>query len=110
MADGYTELPYVFDLLYDVKSVESLHDHLTGKRRLATSATDTQLITLAREEGIPLPEGLREPPATLAQRNADAMELLKLIHAQAQRGEVDVNWLRLATSEALQRNGIAIPK
>lgn len=104
-----TDLPYVFDLLYDIKTVESLHDHLTGRRRLATSATDAQLIALAREQGISLPEGLAEPPATLAQRHADAMQLLQLIHAQARRGTPDATWLASATAETLAKNGIAVP-
>lgn len=51
----YTSLPYVFDLLYDIKSLEDLHSHLTGERRLATSATDAQLIDLMVENNIPLP-------------------------------------------------------
>lgn len=105
-----TDLPYVFDLLYDVKTVESLHDHLTGRCRLATSATDANLIALARQEGIPLPEGLTEPPATLVQRHTDAMQLLQLIHAQARRGVPDGTWLASATAEALAKNGIAVPQ
>lgn len=110
MADSYTELPYIFDLLYDVKSVEALHDHLTGRCRLSTDGTDAELIALSREEGIPLPDGLIESPGTSTPRDANAMELLKLIHAQAQRGTVDIAWLLLATSEVLAKNGIVVPE
>lgn len=112
MADSYTELPYVFDLLYDVKSVESLHDHLTGRRRLATSGTDAQLIALARENDIPLPDGLAEPPETLAQRHEEALTLLKLIHAHARGSDatrrLDPAWLQAATAEVLVKNGITL--
>ena len=54
---SYTPLPYQFDLLYDLKSVEQLHDHLTGRRRQATSATDQELYDLCIEFDIPLPSG-----------------------------------------------------
>lgn len=47
-----TQLPYVFDLLYDFKTLEQLNDHLSGKRRSATSATDLELYQLANENGV----------------------------------------------------------
>lgn len=49
---SYTPLPYVFDLLYDIKTLEQLNDHLSGKQRQATSATDAELYQLAREQGV----------------------------------------------------------
>lgn len=58
MAMSYTPLPYDFDLLYDIKTVEQLHDHLTGRHRQATSATDQELYAMCVEYGIPLPTGL----------------------------------------------------
>jgi len=110
MSASYTELPYVFDLLYDVKTVESLHDHLTGRRRLATSGTDAQLIALARENGISLPADLAEPNASLAQKLAEALEVLKLIHAHtkdtASPCPVDSSWLTSITAEVLAKNGV----
>lgn len=54
MSDN-TPLPYDFDLLYDMKLVSELHDHLTGVRRLATSATDRELVRAANMHGVPLP-------------------------------------------------------
>jgi hypothetical protein len=53
-----TRLPYSFDLLYDIKTVEELHMHLTGERRSATSGTDAELIELCAEYKIPLPQGV----------------------------------------------------
>jgi hypothetical protein len=58
----YTELPYVFDLLYDIKSLEQLHDHLSGVRRSATSATDQQLVELMAEHAISLPDSRESEP------------------------------------------------
>lgn len=110
MTRTYTELPYVFDLLYDIKSVEELHDHLTGRCRTSTSGTDAALIALARQEDIPLPPEVVDPPATLVQRHEDAMKLLQLINAQAKRakagGSIDLVWLEDATSKALTNNSI----
>jgi hypothetical protein len=53
-----TQLPYDFDLLYDLKTVEQLHDHLTGRLRYAVSSTDEEIIESCREHGIPLPKEL----------------------------------------------------
>lgn len=47
-----TPLPYVFDLLYDFKTLEQLNDHLSGKQRSATMATDAELYALARNNGV----------------------------------------------------------
>ncbi|QBJ04492.1 hypothetical protein HOV23_gp081 [Pseudomonas phage Lana] len=49
---SYTALPYVFDLLYDIKTLEQLNDHLSGKQRQATSATDAELYALARDNNV----------------------------------------------------------
>ena len=57
---SYTKLPYVFDLLHDVKSVEELHSILLGEPH-CTDATDWELCELADEHGIPLPEGYESP-------------------------------------------------
>lgn len=64
-----TTLPYSFDLLYDLKTVEQLHDHLTGRQRYATSATDFELIALAQDTGVPLPPELNvEAPIAVAMK------------------------------------------
>lgn len=68
-----TNLPYVFDLLYDFKTVEQLHDHLTGVQRCATSATDEMLIGLCVEHDIPLP-----PSVVAAPTRADLQAALAL--------------------------------
>ena len=68
-----TQLPYIFDLLYDFKTVEQLHAHLTGQQRYATSATDFELIALAKDTGTPLPESINvEPPLAVALKDIDA--------------------------------------
>lgn len=46
------KLPYVFDLLYDIKTLDELNGHLSGKQRCATSATDAELYELARNNGV----------------------------------------------------------
>lgn len=53
-----TVLPYDFDLLYDLKTVEQLHDHLTGRLRYPVSSTDDEIIETCRDHGVPLPEEL----------------------------------------------------
>lgn len=68
-----SQLPYTFDLLYDIKTVEQLHKHLTGQQRYATSATDFELIALAKDTGVPLPQGINvEPPLAIALKGIDA--------------------------------------
>ncbi|QYW06423.1 hypothetical protein uan_011 [Pseudomonas phage UAntarctica] len=62
-----TQLPYVFDLLYDFKTLEQLNDHLSGKCRCATSATDLELYQLANEHGVDCVKvDLKEPADKLA--------------------------------------------
>jgi hypothetical protein len=53
-----TELPYDFDLLYDLKTVEQLHDHLTGRLRYSVSSTNEEIIETCRQYGVPLPKEL----------------------------------------------------
>jgi hypothetical protein len=53
-----TNLPYDFDMLFDIKTVEELHDHLTGKQLTATSASHAELIEACHQYGVPLPETL----------------------------------------------------
>lgn len=51
-------LPYVFDLLYDLKTLEQLHDHLAGKARQPVSSTDAEVIETCIDYNIPLPDNL----------------------------------------------------
>ena len=57
---SYTELPYEFDLLYDVKSVEELHLILQGEVH-RTGASEGELCELAEKHNILLPEGYTSP-------------------------------------------------
>ena len=57
---SYTKLPYKFDLLYDVKSVEELHSILNGEPH-CTDANDWELCELAKKHNIALPEGYDSP-------------------------------------------------
>lgn len=52
----YTELPYEFDLLYDVKSVQELHSILKGEPH-RTSATIQELCELMDKYNMPIPFG-----------------------------------------------------
>lgn len=47
-----TQLPYVFDLLYDLKTLEQLNDHLSGRQRYSVHATDAELYAFARQQGV----------------------------------------------------------
>lgn len=68
-----TTLPYIFSLLYDFEYLEQLHKHLTGEQRNATSATDYELIALANDTGVPLPEGINsQPPLAVVLKSAGA--------------------------------------
>jgi hypothetical protein len=90
-------LPYVFDLLYDIKTVSSLYDHLLGVSRLATSATDIELLELMRDQNIAPPPGMQYPPlaqdvvaAVLQQRYGEAITLLKhLARKHGPMGEME---------------------
>lgn len=57
---SYTKLPYEFDLLYDVKSVEELHSILEGEPH-CTDGQDWELCELAEKYNIPLPVGYISP-------------------------------------------------
>lgn len=104
------QLPYVFDLLYDIKTVSSLYDHLLGVSRLATSATDAQLLELMRDENIAPPPGLQHPPLTnalepalLKTRYEEAILLLKrLSRTRGALGDAEKNLV----TELLAQHGI----
>lgn len=109
----YTPLPYVFDLIYDIKSLESLHDHLNGNTRLATSATDRELLKLMEENDIPLPEGyITEELKELSleecrAKYAELLEVVKNIHLHAKRynsedrSSMDNSWVLNETGRVL---------
>lgn len=106
-----TPLPYEFDLCYDIKTMEQLLDHLGGRQRTATSATDAQLIALARAYDIALPLDVvvPDPAADLEMRHAELLGVLRLIHEHAKPcadAGMDSGWIRQVTAEALQKNGI----
>jgi hypothetical protein len=52
---SYTALPYEFDLLWDVKSVEELHSILKGEPH-RTDTCNWELEKLCIKHNIPLPE------------------------------------------------------
>jgi len=103
-------LPFEFDLLYDIKTVGELHAHLTGARRTATSATDRELVAAMLENNIPMPEGYSPPAPGLQARYAEAMALLSLIHEHASpdekgaRGTMDSSWVEAQTKDLLDRH------
>jgi hypothetical protein len=112
-----TSLPYIFDLLYDFKTVESLHDHLTGKTRYATSATDRELVKLMADNSIPLPVEylpLREFAAapkdepTLSHYE-ELLETMRQLHEHAKRHDsddfapMDRAWVLETTGKALAK-------
>ncbi len=53
---GHTKLPYEFDLLHDIKTVEELHRVLNGEPH-CTDAKPWELEELCEQFSIPLPEG-----------------------------------------------------
>ena len=53
-----TELPYVFDLLYDIKTMKDVEKVAKGWP-IATKATPEDLVSLFLSEGIELPEYLK---------------------------------------------------
>lgn len=109
--DPDTPLPFPFDLLFDIKTLGELHDHLTGVRRTATSATDQELLDLMAEHGTPLPDGYEAPPPSLAARYAEAMETLRLLMthltptpADGESSGPDTNWMRNTIQDVLDRH------
>lgn len=83
-----TNLPYVFDLFYDMKSVKELHDHLTGVRRLAIHTTDRELIEMAITNGVPLPKTVEIKVNT---RLKNFLKILTLLLVCA-FGSISVSW------------------
>ncbi|MHD0644477.1 hypothetical protein ACYPKM_02420 [Pseudomonas aeruginosa] len=59
--DRDDDLPYSFDLLYDLKTYGDLYDHLTGVCRRPISQTEAQILETMSDHGIPLPEGYNPP-------------------------------------------------
>lgn len=53
-----SDLPYSFDLLYDLKTLDQLVDHLSGKCRAPVSSTDLEILETCRDHGINLPADL----------------------------------------------------
>lgn len=105
----YTELPYVFDLLYDIKSLEALHAHLLGQLRLPTSSTDADIVQTMNEQGIVLPTGFKMPDADFSPKYSELIELVKQIHLHAKRQNsddirtMDASWVLAQTGEVLSR-------
>jgi hypothetical protein len=62
---SYTKLPYDFDLLYDIKSVEELHRILNGEPHSMEIYRDKEieLCELMDHYKIPFPEGYTRPIA-----------------------------------------------
>jgi hypothetical protein len=76
-----TNLPYDFDMLFDIKTVEELHDHLTGKQLTATSASHAELIEACHQYGVPLPDAIipaNDSNAPLARRISGLSTLLDI--------------------------------
>lgn len=108
-------MPYIFDLLYDFKSIEDLHAHLKGERRHATSATDNELLKLMEENEVPLPEGfiseeLKELSAEECRaKYAELLEVVKSIHMHAKRQDfddrsvMDTQWVLNETGRVLAK-------
>lgn len=106
-----TPLPFPFDLLYDIKTLGELHDHLTGVRRTATSATDQQLLDLMVEYGTPMPEEYSAPAPSLTDRYAEAMSTLRLLlthltptSADGDGSGPDTGWMRNTIQDMLARH------
>lgn len=110
----YTELPYIFDLLYDIKSVELLHGHLTGALRLPTSSTDAEIIQSMVEHNIAFPEGYQKPAevgpdAALLERYHELLKVVQDLHHHAKRqgpddhSVMDSGWILTYTGEVLAK-------
>lgn len=54
------ELPYVFDLLYDVKRIDELHS-LLAKESLEGTANAREIASLMLANDIPFPAGYEQP-------------------------------------------------
>ena len=93
-------LPYAFDLLYDFKTREQLYDHISGKRRSATSATDNDLFQLMQEYNIPFPDKLEviekaEKAASFAEQTEVMEEVILYLAERATKGDVKANSILL---------------
>ena len=110
----YTELPYVFDLLHDIKSLELLHGHLTGALRLPTSSTDAEIVQTMLEEGTAFPEGYQVPTGVdlnvaLLARYQELLTVVKDVHQHAKRhgpddqSVMDTRWVLTHTGEVLSK-------
>ena len=119
---SFTPLPYDFDLLYDLKSVEDLHAHLTGKMRFSVHATDAELLETMASHNIPLPAGYvvksiapllpavadMSPDECRAQY-AELLNLVNQLHHHAKRDHRDDNtgmdrmWVLNETGKALAK-------
>lgn len=56
------KVPYVFDLLWDIKSKAKVYDILTNPDAVhCTSVNRTDLIYAMKEYGVPFPEGFEDP-------------------------------------------------
>lgn len=105
------ELPYIFDLLYDIKTLSSLHGHLTGRERLATSATDQELVALMLEHGLALPADYSAPLQELAVRYEQAIALLRQLREHltpspehGTSSGPDTAWMKTSIEELLAQH------
>jgi len=57
---SYTKLPYEFDLLFDIKSVEELH-RLIIEDRFDCFQDEYKVFSLMEDHNIPFPEGFKNP-------------------------------------------------
>lgn len=56
------KLPYVFDLLWDLKTVSKAHDLLVNEDAMhCTTVNEIELVCLMKAEGVPLPENYEDP-------------------------------------------------
>lgn len=102
-------LPFTFDLLYDIKALGELHNHLTGKRRTTTSATDAELLELMREHNIALPVGYEVDSTSLPARYEQALALLQMLNEHARPADdarcLVSSYIEAQTRELLQHHG-----
>jgi hypothetical protein len=110
--EEYTPLPYIFDLMYDFKTVEDLHAHLMGTTRFSTSATDRDLAKLMAENDIPLPEGYMPTEATgndYRGRYEELLAVLEQLHMHAKRHDADDS-APMDRAWVLEQSGKALAK
>lgn len=113
--EQHTALPYIFDLIFDLKTVEQAHDHLLGKTRYSFAGTDRDLVDKMVEHGIPLPEGY-EPPAfagvpleDMLTHYRELLECVRQMHEHAKKpstgdaAPMDRSWVFKCTGNVLAR-------